>query len=91
MISDTLCATGKEPISFRAGSIRLDNPFGMPDFLSGVLSFLDTAPSFAVFFLVDVVFVVCDFLPAISGVDVFCVVDLNLVNGRTVDVGEGAK
>ena len=32
------------------------------------------------------------FLPAISGVgvDVFCVVDLNLVSGRKVGVGEGA-
>ena len=89
MSSDTLCATGKEPISFRAGTIRLDNPFGMPDFFSsGILSFLDSTPSFAVFFLVDAA-LVCDFLPAISGVDVFCVVDLNLVSGRKVGVGEG--
>lgn len=64
----------------RVGSIRLDTPFGMPDLYS--------APSFAAFFLVDVVFV-CDFLPTTSGVDAFCVVDLNLDNGRKAGVGEG--
>ena len=60
----------------------------MPDFPSGIVSFLDPALSFAAFFLVDVAFV-CDFLPATSGgVDVLCVVDLNLVEGTNVDVSD---
>ena len=82
MTSDTLCAMGKEPISFLEGDISADNPFGMPD----VLSSLESNPSLAAFFLVDAV-LACDFLPATSGVAVFCVVDLNLVDGRKVAVG----
>lgn len=73
MSSDTLCATGKQPFSFRLVVIRPDR-LGMPDFSSGDFSLFASALSIAAFFLVEVV-LVFDFLPATSGVDVFCEVD----------------
>ena len=86
MSSDTLCATGKEPISFRLGTISEDNPFGMPE------PPLDSISCFAFtpFFFADVV-LGCDFLLAVSGVAVFCVVDLNLVDGKRTVVGVGTR
>ena len=86
MSSDTLCGTGKEPISFRLGTISEDNPFGMPD------ASLDSVSSFAFtpFFFADEV-LACDFLPVLSGVDVICVVDLNLVDGKRTVVGTGTR
>ena len=58
--------------------------FAFLDF--AIFSSLESTPSFNAFFLVDVV-LACDFLPATSGIDVFCVVDLNLVDGRMAVVG----
>ena len=81
MSSDTLCATGNEPISFRLGTISEDNPLGMPE------SFWDSVSCFAFtpFFFADVI-LACDFLPVTSGVAVFCEVDFNLVDGKRTDV-----
>ena len=84
MSSDTLCDTGKEPISFRLGTISEDNPFGMPD------ASLDSVSCFAftLFFFADVV-LACDFLLVFSGFAVLCAVDFNLVDGKRTVVGAG--
>ena len=54
-------------------------------------SFWDSVSCFAFtpFFFTDVV-LVCD-LPVLSGVAVFCVVDLNLVDGKRAVVGAGTR